>query len=165
MATVTLKGTTVNTNGELPAAGSDAKDFLLTNTELSDVRLSDYNGKKLILNIFPSVDTSTCAASIRAFNQKAASLENTVVLCISKDLPFAHARFCSAEGIKNVESLSILRNDEFGKDYGVRLVDGPFEGLMARSVVIIDEIGKIKYTQLVPEIADEPNYDDVLNNL
>lgn len=162
MSQVTLKGNPVNTIGELPKEGAMTPIFQLVKTDLSEVSLADYQGKKLVLNIFPSVDTGTCAASVRHFNEKAADLDNTVVLCISRDLPFAHARFCGAEGIENVESLSAFRNDSFGKDYGVTMVDGPLQGLLARSVVVLDEQGKVKYTQLVPEIVDEPDYDAAL---
>jgi len=162
MSQVTLKGNPVNTIGELPAKGVVAPSFRLVKTDLSEVSLSDYKGKKLVLNIFPSVDTGTCATSVRKFNEKASGLDNTVVLCISEDLPFAHARFCGAEGIENVESLSAFREETFARDYGVEMVDGPLKGLLARSVVVLDEEGKVKYTQLVPEIVDEPDYDKAL---
>ncbi len=165
MATVTLKGNIVNTSGELPVKGSTAPDFILTKTDLTDVRMADFKGKKLILNIFPSVDTGTCAMSVRTFNKKASELKGTTVLCISHDLPFAHARFCGAEGIENVVSLSVMRNRDFGEKYGVTIVDGPLKGLLARSVVIVNEDGKVVYTQLVPEIANEPDYADVIANL
>lgn len=162
MAQVTLKGNPVHTIGELPEKGTQASDFKLVKTDLSEVSLDDFNGKQVILNIFPSVDTGTCATSVRKFNEKAAKLDNTVVLCISKDLPFAHARFCGAEGIESVESLSAFRNEDFAKAYGIGLTDGPLKGLLARSVVVLDEGGKVKYSQLVPEIVDEPDYDSAL---
>lgn len=166
MAKVTLKGNPVNTVGELPKAGSKAPDFTLVKTDLSEVSLNDLLGKKVVLNIFPSVDTSTCATSVRQFNAKAASVDNTVILCISADLPFAHSRFCGAEGISNVESLSNFRdNGSFGSDYGVTFSDGPLKGLTARAVVVIDENGIVKYTELVPEIVDEPNYTSALESL
>ncbi len=162
MAQVTLKGNPVQTIGDLPAVGSDAAGFTLVNTDLSEVSLADYKGKKVILNIFPSVDTGTCATSVRTFNEKASGLDNTVVLCISEDLPFAHARFCGAEGIENVVSLSAFRNDSFSKDYGVKIEDGPLKGLIARSIVVIGEDGKVLHTELVSEIVDEPNYDNAI---
>lgn len=166
MAKVTLKGNPVNTVGDLPKAGSKAPDFTLVKTDLSEVSLKDLIGKKVVLNIFPSVDTSTCATSVRQFNTKAASVDNTVILCVSADLPFAHARFCGAEGISNVESLSNFRdNGSFGSDYGVTFSDGPLKGLTARAVVVIDENGIVKYTELVPEIVDEPNYASALESL
>ena len=161
MASVTLKGNIVNTTGELPQDGSMARDFLLTDVNLDDKSLSDYSGKNIVLNIFPSIDTSACAASVREFNRRVSSFKNTVVLCVSKDLPFAQKRFCGAEGIENVITLSVLRNNDFGNDYGVLLKDGPLKGLLARSIVVIDDSGKVKYTQLVSEISDEPDYDSV----
>lgn len=166
MAQVTLKGSPFHTSGELPPVGSQAPDFRLVKKDLSEVSLADYKGKKVILNIFPSIDTSTCAASVRQFNAKAASLENTQVLCISADLPFAQARFCGAEGISNVETLSSFRDqDAFAKSYGVLMTDGPLKGLDARSVVVIDEDGKVVYNELVNEIVDEPDYQSALNAL
>ena len=164
MAEITLKGNEINTNGNLPEVGSQAKDFNLVANDLSEKTLSDYKGNKVVLNIFPSLDTPTCAASVRRFNQEAGNLENTKVLCISKDLPFAQARFCGAEGLENVETLSDFRTD-FAKDYNLEIIDGPLAGLASRAVVILDENGKITYTQQVPEIVDEPNYEEVLNNL
>ena len=163
MATVTLGGNPVHTSGELPAKGSQAPDFKLTKTDLADVSLGDFSGKKVILNIFPSVDTAVCAASVRKFNEAAAKAKNTVVLCVSKDLPFAHARFCGAEGIENVVSLSDMRGSQFGQAYGVLITDGPLAGVYARSIVALDERGKVVYTQLVPEIKEEPNYDAALS--
>ncbi|HNP18343.1 MAG TPA: thiol peroxidase [Fulvivirga sp.] len=165
MAKITLKGNPINTSGELPSKGSVAPGFKLVKSDLSEVSLGDFKGKKVILNIFPSVDTSTCATSVRTFNAKASSLDNTVVLCISKDLPFAHARFCGAEGLDKVVSLSDFRNDSFATDYGVKIVDGPLAGLNARSIVVIDETGKVVHTQLVSETVDEPNYEAALNAL
>ncbi len=163
MAEVTLKGTPAHTSGELPAVGSKAPDFKLVKSDLSEVQLSDYAGKKVILNIFPSVDTGTCAMSVRQFNEKASSMDNAVVLCISMDLPFAMARFCGAEGLTNVVNLSAFRDKgQFQYDYGVGMIDGPLAGLNARSVVVIDEEGKVIYNQLVSEIVDEPDYDSAL---
>ena len=163
MSQITSKGNPINTIGNLPKLKEKAPDFKLTKTDLSDVSLKDFAGKKLILNIFPSLDTPVCASSVRRFNKEASNLENTAVLCISKDLPFAHGRFCTVEGIENVVSLSELRDDEFSKKYGVKIVDGPMAGLMARAIVIINENGVVEYTQLVPEIVEEPNYEKALN--
>lgn len=159
MATVTLRGNPIHTNGELPAVGSAAPDFTLVNGDLKDVTLREFKGKKKVLNIVPSLDTGVCAASTRKFNERAGSLENSVVLVISADLPFAQKRFCSAEGLKNVVPLSLMRGRSFAKDYGVLLVDGPMEGICARAVVVLDENDKVRYTQLVKEIAEEPDYD------
>jgi thioredoxin-dependent peroxiredoxin len=165
MAKITLKGNPINTSGELPSKGALAPSFKLVKTDLSEVSLQDYKGKKVILNIFPSVDTSTCATSVRTFNAKASSLNNAVVLCISKDLPFAHARFCGAEGLDKVVSLSDFRSGTFATDYGVKIIDGPLAGLDARSIVVIDESGKVVHTELVPETVDEPNYEAALKAL
>ncbi len=162
MATVTLKGNPVQTIGELPIIGEAAPDFSLTTTDLQSVTLKDYAGTKLVLNIFPSVDTGTCAASVRKFNQEVASLSNTKVLCISKDLPFAQARFCGAEGIENVEMLSAYKNNVFAKDYQLLITSGPLDGLLSRCIIVIDETGKVTYTEQVSEIVDEPNYDNTL---
>ena len=162
MATITFKGTAVNTQGNLPAVGTSAPDFSLTAGDLSAKGLGDYKGRKLVLNIFPSVDTGTCAASVRAFNAKASSLENTTVLCISKDLPFAQGRFCAAEGLTNVVTLSEYKDSNFSDAYQLKLVDGPLEGLLSRSVVVIDESGKVVYTEQVSEITEEPDYDKAL---
>lgn len=162
MAEITLKGNKINTLGTLPELGTQIPDFKLVKTDLSVVSLSNYKGKRLVLNIFPSLDTGTCAASVRYFNQEASSLENTVVLCISKDLPFAQARFCGAEGLNNVETLSDFRTGDFGRDYKVEIVDGPLAGLESRAVIVADENGKIIYTQQVSEIVDEPNYEKAL---
>jgi thiol peroxidase len=163
MSTVTLKGTPAKLTGDLPAVGSKASDFILTNTDLSDVSLGDFSGSNLLLNIFPSIDTPVCAASVRRFNQEASNLGNIKILCVSLDLPFAHSRFCETEGIKNVQSVSELRNREFGDKYGIRIIEGALAGLLARSIVIVDSQGNIAYTQLVPEIAEEPNYDEALS--
>jgi thiol peroxidase len=157
MAQVTFKGSPVSTVGELPNIGNAAPDFTLVKQDLSEVTLADYEGKRLVLNIFPSIDTGVCALSVKAFNAKAAGLENTVVLCASVDLPFAQARFCGAEGIENVEPASAFRSN-FGEHYGVTLADGPLAGLLARAVIVIDETGRVIYTELVPEIAQEPDY-------
>lgn len=165
MTTITLKGNALNTIGSLPAIGTQAKDFSLTAGDLSSKTLSDFKGQKLVLNIFPSIDTGTCAASVRNFNKEAASLANTKVLCISRDLPFAQKRFCGAEGIENVIMLSDFNTGAFGKDYGLEMVDGALKGLHSRCVIVIDENGTIKYTEQVPEIVDEPNYKVALKNL
>jgi thiol peroxidase len=162
MAKVTLGGNAVTTSGELPAKGSKAPDFRLTKTDLADVSLKDFAGKKLVLNIFPSVDTAVCAASVRRFNEAASSLADTVVLCVSADLPFALKRFCGAENLDQVVPLSTVRGGGFGDAYGVRLVDGPLEGVLARSIVVVDADGKVAYTQLVPEIKEEPDYEAAL---
>ena len=165
MAKVTLGGTPVETVGNLPAVGSKAPDFNLTATDLSDKSKADFEGSRLVLNIFPSVDTGTCAQSIRTFNEKASQLENTKVLCISKDLPFAMARFCGAEGIENVESLSDYKTGKFGNDYGLNFKTGGFETLLSRCIVVIDKDGTVLHTEQVQEIADEPNYESALSSL
>jgi thiol peroxidase len=162
MAKITLKGTPVNTSGNLPSKGTQAPEFQLVKSDLGQFFLSEMKGKKLILNIFPSLDTSVCATSVRKFNQMSAGKANTAVLCISKDLPFAHKRFCTTEGIENVVTLSGFRDSSFGKSYGVDIIDGPMAGLYARSVVVLDEKGKVVYSQLVPEITQEPDYDSAL---
>lgn len=164
MATVTLKGTPFKTTGELPAKGDKAPNFTLVKTDLSEIGLSDFSGKRVVLNIFPSVDTPTCANSVRTFNDKASALDNTVVLCVSQDLPFAQARFCGAEGLDQVIPASAFRSS-FADDYGVRMAEGPLTGLNARAVVIINEQGEVSYTQLVGEVADEPDYESVLKAL
>jgi thiol peroxidase len=161
MAQVTLRGNPMNTNGELPAVGSSAPAFSLVGSDLSEITSESLAGTKVVLNIFPSIDTPTCATSVRTFNERAAGLDNTVVLCVSEDLPFAAGRFCGAEGIQNVKTGSGFRSS-FAEDYGVKLVDGPLAGVMARSVVVVDESGQVTYTQLVPETADEPDYDAAL---
>ena len=162
MATITLKGNPIQTNGELPAKGSAAPGFRLVAADLKDVSLHDYAGKKKILNIFPSVDTPTCATSVRKFNQSASQLKDAVVLCISADLPFAQKRFCGAEGLDNVVTLSTMRGHSFSKDYGVLIETGPLAGLAARSVVVLNQDNEVLYSELVKEIADEPNYEAAL---
>jgi thioredoxin-dependent peroxiredoxin len=162
MAQITLNGNPIHTNGELPPVGATAPDFKLTGGDLKDVSLADYKGKKKILNIVPSLDTSVCATSTRKFNETAGKLANTVVLVVSADLPFAAKRFCVAEGLKNVVPLSLMRGKNFAKDYGVLLEDGPLEGITARAVVVLDENDKVVYRQLVPEIGQEPDYDKAL---
>ncbi len=161
MATITLHDTPIETVGELPAVGSNAPAFTLTKTDLSEVSLQDFAGKTVILNIYPSVDTGVCAASTRKFNEIASSNPNVVVLCISADLPFAHGRFCGAEGLENVVSLSNFRNADFGGNYGVTITTGALAGLLSRAIVVIKD-GKVTYTEQVPEIAQEPNYDAAL---
>lgn len=165
MATVTLKNNVIHTIGELPGLNSNALDFTLVTTGLAEKSLKDYEGKRVILNIFPSVDTATCAMSVRQFNQDAASLSNTVILCVSRDLPFAQARFCGAEGIENVEMLSDFRDAKFGKDYGVLFTDGPLKGLLSRAIIVLDEKGKVVYTEQVAETTEEPNYAQALDVL
>lgn len=162
MSTITFKGTETHTNGELPTLGTVAPDFKLVQTDLMELSLSELKGKKVVLNIFPSLDTGVCAASVRRFNTEASNLNNVVVLAISKDLPFAHTRFCTTEGIENVKPLSVFRDTEFEKKYGLLITDGPLKGLLARAVVLIDESGKVVYSELVPEIAQEPNYEAVI---
>ncbi len=162
MATVTLKGTPIHTNGELPQKGTQAPDFKLTGVDLKDVGLAEWKGKKKILNIVPSLDTAVCATSTRKFNESGGKLPNTVVLVISADLPFAMKRFCTTEGLQNVVSLSMIRGKSFAKTYGVLLEDGPMAGVTARAVVVLDENDKIVHTELVPEIGQEPNYDAAL---
>ncbi len=166
MASITLQGNKLETAGSLPAIGSAAPDFKLLNGELAEVSLKDYQGKKLVLNIFPSIDTGVCATSVRRFNQEAAKLPGVQVLCISADLPFALGRFCAAEGIKNVATLSAFldpfRNPSFGQDYGVRMVSGPLQGLLSRAVVVIDAGGRVVHTEQVPELTQEPDYDAAL---
>lgn len=162
MAKITLKGNEINTSGTLPEVGSKATNFNLVATDLSTKTLDDFSGKNLILNIFPSVDTGTCAASVRNFNKKASELENTNVLCISRDLPFAQNRFCGAEGIENVIMLSDFRDGRFGKEYGLEILDGPLAGLHSRCIVVINPEGEVIYTEQVPETVDEPNYEQAL---
>jgi len=162
MATITLKGGPVQTSGSLPAVGSQAKDFCLTGANLADVSLANYAGKRVVLNIFPSVDTGVCAASVRQFNKEVSNMSNTVVLCVSVDTPFALSRFCGAEGLSNVVTLSELRARSFGEDYGLRIIDGPLAGVFSRCVVVLDEAGKVLYTEQVPEITQEPDYAPVV---
>jgi thiol peroxidase len=163
MSTVTLGGNPVNTNNALPAIGSAAPQFQLVGNDLSEISLQDFKGQRVILNIFPSIDTPTCATSVRTFNKMANDLTNTKVLCISKDLPFAQKRFCGSEGLENVVNLSDFRDGSFGTDYGVTLIDSVLKGLHARAIVVIDETGKVAYSELVSEIANEPNYEAALN--
>ena len=165
MATVTLKGGAIHTSGNLPATGTKAPDFALTANDLSTKKLNDFTGSKVVLNIFPSVDTGTCATSVREFNREASALNNTKVLCISRDLPFANARFCGAEGLNDVVSLSDFKTGDFGKTYGLDFIDGPLEGLHSRSVVVLDEKGTVLYTEQVAETTEEPNYKAALEAL
>ncbi len=165
MATVTLRGNPVEVAGQLPQPGQQAPAFTLVGADLADVSLASLAGKRKILNIFPSVDTPTCATSVRTFNAKASALANTVVLCISADLPFAQKRFCGAEGLDNVVNLSTMRGAEFLKDYGVALASGPLAGIAARAVLVLDEQGKVLHSELVAEIADEPDYEAALRAL
>ena len=162
MAKIGLKGNPCNTSGDLPKTGTSAPNFKLTKTDLANVTLQDFKGKKVVLNIFPSIDTPVCATSVKKFNERAASMKNTVVLCVSIDLPFAHKRFCGAEGIEKVLPVSAFRDSNFGKAYGVQIVDGPLAGLFARAIIVLDENAKVTYTELVPEIAQESNYDACL---
>ncbi|MBI9076518.1 MAG: thiol peroxidase [Desulfatibacillum sp.] len=162
MAQFTLQGNPFQTTGELPAVGTAAPGFTLAKTDLSDISLDAYKGKKIILNIFPSVDTGVCATSVRKFNAQASSLENTVVLCVSMDLPFALGRFCGAEGLDDVVPVSDFRTGDFGRAYGIRIATGPLTGLLARSVVVVSPEGKVTYTQLVPETGEEPDYEAAL---
>lgn len=162
MAQITLKGNPINTSGDLPSIGSSAPAFSLTNTDLAEKTLADYAGKKVILNIFPSIDTPVCATSEKTFSNKVSGLSDVEVLCISCDLPFAQKRFCAAEGVENVTPLSAFRSPSFCDDYGVKIVDGPLSGLCARAVVVLNEEGKVIHTELVPEIAQEPDYNAAL---
>jgi thioredoxin-dependent peroxiredoxin len=162
MATVTLKGNPIHTIGELPNVGARAPEFKLVNGNLENVSLRDYAGKKKILNISPSLDTSVCATSARKFNQQAGKLPDTVVLLVTADLPFASKRFCTAEGLQNVVPLSMMRSRDFAKDYGVLIIDGPMAGICARAVVVVDEKDQVVYNQLVPEITQEPDYEKAL---
>ncbi|MBB6479359.1 thiol peroxidase [Spirochaeta isovalerica] len=165
MAEITLQGNPVHTIGALPAVGAAAPVFKLVGQDLADIQLQDFKGKYVVLNIFPSLDTATCAASVRRFNKEASSRDNVAVVCISADLPFAAGRFCTTEGLKDVHTASVFRNPGFGKDYGVLFTDGPLAGLLSRAVVVVDPEGKVVYTQQVPEIVDEPDYDPVLAKL
>jgi thiol peroxidase len=162
MAAITLGGNPISTSGELPKVGSKAPQFNLVKNDLSIATLSDYAGSKLVLNIFPSIDTGTCATSVRTFNEKASQLTNTKVLCVSRDLPFAQKRFCGAEGLENVINLSDFNTGEFGKNYGLEIVGSVLNGLHSRAIVVIDETGTITHTEQVSEIANEPNYDAAL---
>lgn len=165
MAEITLGGNPIHTLGELPAVGTKAPDFSLTAKDLSVKSLADFSGKKVVLNIFPSIDTSTCATSVRTFNEKASSLDNTIMVCVSRDLPFAQSRFCGAEGLENVITLSDFANGSFGKDYALEITDGPLANLHSRAIVVIDENGIITHTEQVGEIADEPNYEAAISSL
>lgn len=165
MAKITFKGNEINTNGILPKVGVAAPDFKGVKGDLSELSLNDLKGKNVVINIFPSLDTAVCASSVRKFNKEAASLHNTVVLAISKDLPFAQGRFCTTEGIKNVVTLSAFRCDCFEKNYGMLMVDGSLKGLLARGVVVVNEKGDVIYTELVPEITQEPNYEAAIASL
>lgn len=162
MASITLGGNPIHTNGELPKVGTKAIDFNLVKTDLGTTTLADFAGSRVVLNIFPSIDTGTCATSVRKFNETASTLSNTKVLCISRDLPFAQKRFCGAEGLENVINLSDFKEGSFGKNYGLEITDGPLAGLHSRVVVVLDENGTILHTEQVNEIADEPNYDAAL---
>ena len=165
MAQITFKGNPINTSGNLPEVGTKAPDFNLTASDLSEKSLSDYKGKNVVLNIFPSVDTGVCAQSVRTFNEKVSSADNTVVLCVSKDLPFALSRFCAAEGLQNVETLSDFKSNEFSDAYGVKMTDGPLNGLLSRAVVVLNPEGNVIYNEQVPEIGQEPDYNNALNAL
>lgn len=165
MAQITFKGNPINTSGNLPEVGTKAPDFNLTASDLSQKSLSDYQGKNVVLNIFPSVDTGVCAQSVRTFNEKVSAADNTVVLCVSKDLPFALSRFCAAEGLQNVETLSDFKSNEFSDAYGVKMTDGPLNGLLSRAVVVLNPEGNVVYNEQVPEIGQEPDYNNALNAL
>jgi len=165
MAQITFKGNQIHTAGNLPEIGATAPDFKLTSSDLSEKSLSDYKGKNVVLNIFPSVDTGVCAQSVRTFNKEVSAVDNTVVLCISKDLPFALNRFCAAEGLQNVETLSDFKSTDFTNAYGVQMTDGPLNGLMSRAVVVINPEGKVVYNEQVPEITQEPDYNHAINAL
>ncbi len=165
MAKITLRGNPIQTNGELPKVGTELSGFKLVGQDLKDVTLHEFAGKKKVLNIFPSIDTPTCATSVRQFNQRAAGMKDTVVLSISADLPFAHKRFCAAEGIANVVSLSTMRDHHFARDLGVMMETGPLAGLTARAIIVLDENNKVTHTELVSELANEPNYDAALKAL
>ncbi|MFD2600354.1 thiol peroxidase [Sphingobacterium corticis] len=162
MATVTFKGSDVHTDGALPKVGEQAPDFSLTGADLSQKSLADFSGKQVVLNIFPSVDTGTCAASVRRFNEELSKLDNTVVLCISRDLPFAQGRFCAAEGLEQVISLSEYKDNAFSDAYGVKFSDGPLQGLLSRAVVVVGADGKVKYAEQVAEVTEEPNYQSAI---
>lgn len=164
MSTITFKGNPINTIGSLPEVGNQAQEFTMVSSDLSEKNLADYTGKRVVLNIFPSIDTGICAASARKFNEEASTLDNTVVINVSRDLPFALSRFCAAEGLNNVETLSDFRGN-FGEDYGVTLSDSPLKGLLSRAVVVLDENAKVIYTEQVPEIGQEPNYEAAIASL
>lgn len=163
MAIITLKGTPFNIIGDLPVIGTSAPDFTMTREDLSEIRLSDCHGKIVVLNIFPSLDTPTCAAAMKQFNKIASQLQDVIILCISADLPFAQQRFCKSEHLQNIVPVSIFRNPGFGKNYGLQITDGPLNGLLARAVVVLDKEGKVVHTELVEELAHEPNYQAVID--
>lgn len=165
MAKITLKGNEIETVGSLPAVGSAAPDFTVVKTDLSEVKLTDYRGKTVVLNVFPSIDTGVCAASARRFNSEAEKHVNTVVLCVSADLPFAHGRFCEAEGLKDVVPVSVFRSGDFGSNYGQTISTGVLAGLLARAIVVVDSEGKVKYTEQVPEIGQEPDYQAAIDSI
>ncbi|PPK93291.1 thiol peroxidase (atypical 2-Cys peroxiredoxin) [Nonlabens xylanidelens] len=165
MATITIGGNEISTSGSLPAVGSQAPDFKLKKADLSEASLNDYKGKRVVLNIFPSIDTDVCATSVKNFNKRATELDNTAVLCISRDTPFAQKRFASDEGLENVENLSDVLDGAFGNDYGLTMISGPLAGFHSRAVVVLNEEGKVIYNEQVPEIADEPNYLAALKTL
>lgn len=165
MAVITLNGSPLHTIGTLPAVGTAAPDFIVTKTDLSDIRLSNYRGKKIILNIFPSMDTPTCATAMHKFNEIASQFNQVLILCVSEDLPFAQQRFCGSQHLQNVQPVSVFRNPEFGQQYGVMIIDGPLTGVLSRAVVVIDEHGKILYTEQVKELSNEPNYSEMINAL
>jgi thiol peroxidase len=165
MSIVTLKGAPLHTTGTLPPVGSKAPDFTVTKTDLSEIKLKNYLGQKIVLNIFPSLDTSTCASAMMKFNEIAGQFQNVLFLCISADLPFAQKRFCTAAHLENVQPVSVFRHTKFGEDYGVTITDGPLAGLLSRAVVVLDESGNIQYTQQVTEISDEPDYSAVTQTI
>ncbi|RDI43753.1 thiol peroxidase [Aquicella lusitana] len=165
MAEIRLNGEPIHTTGELPPVGAEAPDFTVTKTDLSEIRLKNYLGKKIILNIFPSLDTSTCAAAMRRFNEIASNFKDILILCVSADLPFAQKRFCAAEHLDNVQPVSVFRHPAFGKDYGVTIADGPLAGLLSRAAIVLDEHGKILYKEQVEEITEEPDYSAIVSAL
>jgi len=165
MATITFKGNPTTTSGTLPHAGLKVPSFVLTKSDLSDITMDSFSGKRIVFNIFPSIDTGICALSVKRFNKEASSLKDVVVLCISMDLPFAQSRFCGAEGLSDVITLSAFRSGTFGKDFGLTITDGPLKGLFSRAVIITNEKGVVTYTEQVPEIAQEPNYEAALKAL
>jgi thioredoxin-dependent peroxiredoxin len=165
MATITLKGSPIETVGFLPKVGTQAPDFTVTKTDLSEIKLKNYLGKKILINIFPSLDTETCATAMKRFNEIASQFQNILILCISADLPFAQNRFCTANHLENVQPVSVFRHTEFGKDYGVLIKDGPLAGLLSRAALVVDEHGKVIYTQQVQEITEEPDYAPIVKLL
>lgn len=165
MSQITFKEKQINTYGNLPETGEKAPHFELVKADLSTATLKDYKGKRVIMNIFPSVDTNVCATSVRNFNERASKLNNTEILCISRDLPFAQKRFVDDEGLKNITNLSDFRQGDFGKDYGVEMIDGPLAGLLSRVVIVLDEEGKVLHSQQVPDIGEEPDYLSALKSL